>query len=157
MLKSVVKNYNKPQHGCARVAHCITVRWRNFSHYCRPLRHYDVWFTCSDNRDVLTAAPTAHGIHKQAFRARHWTSREASLRHSSGWGLKRFPSVAWFARPWFTVIPAWTIIHYKSFPLIQRTLVRSPVGSVFWLRFFLNCKTNVRKFRPYSAPDILRP
>ena len=30
-------------HGCARVAHCVTARWRNFSHYCRPLRHYDVW------------------------------------------------------------------------------------------------------------------
>ena len=68
-----------------------TARWRNFSHYCRPLRHYDVWFTCSHNREVLTAAPTAHGVHTQAFRVRHWTSREASLRHSSGWGTESFP------------------------------------------------------------------
>ena len=27
------------KHGCARVAHCVTARCRNFSHYCRPLRH----------------------------------------------------------------------------------------------------------------------
>ena len=40
-------------HGCARVAHCVTARWRKFSHYCRPLRHYDVWFACSDNREAL--------------------------------------------------------------------------------------------------------
>ena len=25
-------------HGYTRVAHCVTARWRNFSHYCRPLR-----------------------------------------------------------------------------------------------------------------------
>ena len=25
-------------HGCPRVAHCVTGRWRNVSHYCRPLR-----------------------------------------------------------------------------------------------------------------------
>ena len=30
------------EHGCARVAHCVTARCRNFSHYCRPLRQYDV-------------------------------------------------------------------------------------------------------------------
>ena len=28
-------------HGCARVAHYVTARCRNFSHYCRPLRQYD--------------------------------------------------------------------------------------------------------------------
>ena len=54
-------------HGCARVAHCVIARWRNFSHYCRPLRLYDVWVTCSEHREALTAAPTAHGIHKQAL------------------------------------------------------------------------------------------
>ena len=75
-------------HGCARVAHCVTARWRNFSHYSRPLRQYDVWFTCYDNREALTAAPTAHSVQKQAFRVDHWTSREASLRHSSGWGTE---------------------------------------------------------------------
>ena len=31
-------------HGCARVAHCVTARWRNLSHYCRPLRQiYMSW------------------------------------------------------------------------------------------------------------------
>ena len=29
-------------HGCARVAHFVTAWLRNFSHYCRPLRQYDV-------------------------------------------------------------------------------------------------------------------
>ena len=77
-------------HGCARVAHCVTARWCNFSHYCRSLRQYDVWFTSSDNKEALEAAPTAHGVHKQAFRVRHWTSREVSLRHSSGWGTEAF-------------------------------------------------------------------
>ena len=56
------------RHECARVAHCVTARWRNFSHYCRPLRQYDVWFTCSEHKEALTAAPTAHGVHKEAFR-----------------------------------------------------------------------------------------
>ena len=31
-------------HGCAKVAHCVTARWRNFSHYCRPLRQCDVFW-----------------------------------------------------------------------------------------------------------------
>ena len=35
-------------HGCARVAHCVAARWRNFSYYRCPLRQYDVWFTCSE-------------------------------------------------------------------------------------------------------------
>ena len=78
-------------HECARVAHCVTARWRNFSHYCCPLRQYDVRFTCSDNREALTAVPTAHSVQKQAFRVHHWTSREGSLRHSSGWGTEAFP------------------------------------------------------------------
>ena len=31
-------------HGCAKVAHCVPARWRNFSHYCRRLRQYDVFW-----------------------------------------------------------------------------------------------------------------
>ena len=31
-------------HGCAKVAHCVPARWHNFSHYCRPLRQYDVFW-----------------------------------------------------------------------------------------------------------------
>ena len=54
-------------HGCATVAHCVTAWWRNFSHYCLPLRQYDVWFTCSEYREELPGAPTAHGVHKQEF------------------------------------------------------------------------------------------
>ena len=80
-------------HGCAREAHCVTARWRNFSHYCRPLRQYDVWFTCSQHREALTAAPTSTRCtqarvyrERGKYIVRHWTSREASLRHSSGWG-----------------------------------------------------------------------
>ena len=77
-------------HGCARVAHCVTVRWHNFSHYCRPLRHYDVWFTCSEHREALPGALTTHDVHKQEFTVQGGsTSREASLRHSSGRGTWR--------------------------------------------------------------------
>ena len=84
-------------HGCARVAHCVTARRLNFSHYCRPLRQYDVWFTCSVYREALPGAPTANDGHKQEFTVQggkyivpHSTSREASLRHSSGWGTWSF-------------------------------------------------------------------
>ena len=49
-------------HGCARVAHCVTARWRNFSHYCRPLRQHEVWLTCSEHREALPGAPTAHDL-----------------------------------------------------------------------------------------------
>ena len=52
--------------------------------------HY-VSMTCSDNREALTAAPTAHSVHKQAFRVHHYASREASLCDCSGWGTEAFP------------------------------------------------------------------
>ena len=35
--------FKQLDHWCARVAHCVTARWLNFSHHCRPLRHYGVW------------------------------------------------------------------------------------------------------------------
>ena len=54
-------------HGCARVAHCAIARWRNYSHYCCPLRQYDVWVTYSEHREALAGAPTAHNVHKQEF------------------------------------------------------------------------------------------
>ena len=47
--------------------------------------------TCSDNKETLTAAPTAHSVQKQAVRVHHWASREASLRHCSGLGTEAFP------------------------------------------------------------------
>ena len=63
--------FHKPQHplchGRAKVAHCVTARWCNFSHYCCPLRQYDVWFTYSEHREALAGAPTAHGVQKQEF------------------------------------------------------------------------------------------
>ena len=88
-------------HGRARVAHCVTGRWRNVSHYCRPLRLiYVFWAQRRTARCAYSTrlyANSARGKHI----VRHWSSREASLRHSSGWGnLKRFPSVSWFAHPW---------------------------------------------------------
>ena len=62
--------------------------------------HY-VRFMCSEHREALLSAPTAHGVRKQCKGEVHSSprsSREASLSHSSGWGnLKRFPSVSWFA------------------------------------------------------------
>ena len=32
---------------------------------------HHVSMTCSDNREALTAAPTAHSVPKQAFRVHH--------------------------------------------------------------------------------------
>ena len=76
-------------HGCARVAHCSTARWRNFSHYCCPLRlSYVFWAQrstglCADStRCTQTRVYSARG----KYIVRHWSRREASLRHSSGWG-----------------------------------------------------------------------
>ena len=54
---------------------------------------------------------------------RRWSSREASLRHSSGWGnFKRFPSVSWFAHPWFRYMDIWypgkyEVLHFLIFLL----------------------------------------
>ena len=94
-------------HGCAKVAHCVTARWRNFSHYCRPRRQYDVWVTCSEHRETLTAAPTSHGVHKQALTVQGWSTQFATkqvgrVRYVTAvdGGLKRFSLVAWFAHPY---------------------------------------------------------
>ena len=86
-------------HGRARVAHCVTGRWRNVSHYCSTTSDLCVLSTekhCSVRRQHTVYANSARG----KYIVRHWSSRETSLRHSSGWGnLKRFPSVSWFAHP----------------------------------------------------------
>ena len=84
-------------HGCARVSHCVTARWRNFSHYCRPLRHYDVWFTCSDNREALqTRRQQTVYTNKRLEFATEQVGRLRNVTAVDG-GLKRFPSVTWFA------------------------------------------------------------
>ena len=77
------------KHGFARVAHYVPARWLNFSHYCYPLRPYDVFWAqrstdrCADRtRCTQTRVYSARG----KCIVRHWTSREATLRHSSGWG-----------------------------------------------------------------------
>ena len=43
-LGSLAVGGERLTHGCAKVAHCVPARWRNFSHYCRPLRQYDVFW-----------------------------------------------------------------------------------------------------------------
>ena len=76
-------------HGCARVAHCVTARWRNFSHYCRPLRHYDVWL-----RVLITEKHwqqcRQHTVYRNK-RLEFATELIGKLRHSSGWGTEAFP------------------------------------------------------------------
>ena len=55
------------EHGCARLAQCVTTRWRNFSHYCRPLRlNYVYWAQRSTDRPW-----TAYGVYKQALTVFH--------------------------------------------------------------------------------------
>ena len=61
----------------------------NFSHYCCPLRQYDVFWA---QRSTDRCADRTRCTHKRVYRATgkcivgHWTSKEATLRHSSGWG-----------------------------------------------------------------------
>ena len=55
-------------HGCAKVTHCVPAQWRNFSHYCRPLRQYDmIWAQRSTDR-------RADGVHIQAIRMQGWST-----------------------------------------------------------------------------------
>ena len=90
VLPRTTKHWCMPR--CARVAHCVTARWRNFSHYCRPLRQYDVWFTFSEHKEALSGAPTTHGVHnknllcKGEVHSSPLNKYGASLSHSSGWG-----------------------------------------------------------------------
>ena len=88
-------------HGCARVAHCVTAGCRNLSHYCRPLRQYDVWFTCFEHREALTAR-RQHTVYRSK-RLKFATEQVVKLRYVTALEgrLKRFPWVAWFAHPWF--------------------------------------------------------
>ena len=81
------------------MAHCVTARWRNFSHYCRPLRHYDVWFTWSDNREALQPR-RRHTVYTNK-RLEFATEHVGKLRYVTAveGELKRFPWVAWFAHP----------------------------------------------------------
>ena len=76
-------------HGRARVAHCVTGRWRNVSQYCRPLRLVYVFWA---QRSAARCADSTRCTQTRVYSARgkyivcHWRSREVSLRHSSGWG-----------------------------------------------------------------------
>ena len=83
-------------HGCARVAHCFTASWRNFSHYCRPLRHYDVWL-----RVLITEKHWQHAVYRNKG-LELATEQLGKLRYVTAVDgrLKRFPWVEWFAHPW---------------------------------------------------------
>ena len=124
--------------GCARVAHYVTAGWRNFSRYRRPLRQYDVWFSCSGHREALTTAPTADVVHKQGFRVEGWstyfsTEQVGRLRYVTAVDgrLKRFPSVAWFAHPWASAFIMWrhySITYSQSFQAINGLLAAGRKG-----------------------------
>ena len=82
------------------MAHCVTARWRNFSHYCRPLRNYDVWLRIliiEKHRQPRRQ----HTVYKNK-RLEFATEQVGKLRYVTAVNgrLKRFPSVAWFAHPW---------------------------------------------------------
>ena len=86
-------------HECARVAHCCTARWRNFSHYCRPLHHYDVWL-----RVLITEKHWQPHRQHTVYRNKHLefaTEQVGKFPYVTAvdGGLKRFPWVAWFAHP----------------------------------------------------------
>ena len=94
------------EHGCARVTHCVTARWRNFSHCCRPLRQYDIWITCSEYREALTAR-RQHTVNTNKRLQCKYEVHSSPLNKYGGfvtshqwmgdWSVS--PSVAWFAHP----------------------------------------------------------
>ena len=87
--------------------------------------HY-VSMTCSDNREALTSAPTAHSDGNK--RLEFTTEQVERLRYATAvdGGLKRFPSVAWFAQPWYMLI--------------------NPERSGPWGRKFDDCQAVIAKF-----------
>ena len=101
-----IPNVRRIDHGCARMAHCVTPRWRNFSHYCCPLGQYDVWFTCSDHREAPTDAPistlcTQTKVHsaRGKYIVRHWASREFRYVTAVDGGLEAFHLSIVFCAP----------------------------------------------------------
>ena len=99
--------------------------------------HY-VSMTCSDNREALTAEPTAHSVQKQAFRVHHWASREASFRHCSGWGTETFPlSSVICAAVLFSIKSSWFIFANVAF-IIKKYFARwSFTGAVVVVSCYL--------------------
>ena len=100
-------------HGCARVAHCVTARWRNFSHYCRPLRHYDVWLHVLITEKHWQPC-RQHTVYRNK-RLEFATEQVGKLRYFTAveGGLKRIPWVAWFAHPCFRVCSNCKLQHTK--------------------------------------------
>ena len=125
-------------HGCARVTHCVTARWRNFSHYCRPLRHCDVWL-----RVLITEKHwqprRQHTVYRNKL-LEFATEQVGKLRYVTAvaGGLKRFPWVAWFAHPWSmsssNASPGifWTKIfnYLYSFGTLLISTFKEPGGSL---------------------------
>ena len=82
-------SYYPLHHGRARVAHCVTGRWRNVSHYCRPLHLiYVFWAQRSTARCSVSTRCAQTRVYSARGKniVRHLTSREVSLRHRNGWG-----------------------------------------------------------------------
>ena len=95
-IRYIIQNFNTLHHGCAKVAHCVPARWRNFSHYCRPLSQN--WRVLSTEKHWPPRRQQTVYTYKRleckgevGYIVCHWASREASLRHSSGWGTEPFP------------------------------------------------------------------
>ena len=73
-------------HGCVREAHCVTARWRNFSHYCCPLRHYGVFWAqrstdryTDRTRCTQTRVYSARGTTEQVGRLHYVTAVDGKL------------------------------------------------------------------------------
>ena len=100
------------------MAHCVPSRWRNFSHYCRPLRHYDVFWAqrSTDLRaDSRRYTHTSDWSARVKYIVRHWASREASLRHSSGWGTEAFPLSSVICAPvHYTILYYYIVLYYVT-------------------------------------------
>ena len=78
-------------HGCARVAHCVTARLMYFPLLLSTTSVwrliYVFWAQRSTDRCADSTRCTQTRVHcaRGKYIVRHWTSRQASLRHSSSW------------------------------------------------------------------------
>ena len=78
LLHTIVKAL---EHGCARVAHCVTARSPTTAVSMTDLR---VLSTEKHWQNIVYTNKSLQCKGKSIVR--HWTSREATLRHSSAWG-----------------------------------------------------------------------
>ena len=129
------------------MAHCLPAWWRNLSRYCCPLRQYDVfWAKKSTDRraDSRRCTHTSDYNSRVKYIVRHWASREASLRHSSGWGTEAFPLSSGICAP-MLYTKHFTSLFHSSFSKGLQKMLLFLLKASFAIAIF--CFTSWQQFR----------